>query len=299
MRVNCPICASENIRFLSHYLNEKAYFLGADSIRACQSCGLVFAWPMPPDDELVGYYREGAYYDDKAPYAGDFHDFSYQLAHSRLRLIARHLALDGIPRWLDVGAGNAVLGYALKELQPEATYEAVEPSASCRSGWGEWVSAAFDDLSAAPLESYNVITLNQVLEHVNQPLRFLKGIAKHLVKGGVVYIDVPHRDDLFKPTIEPHLLFWEKGSLSSAVIRAGFETLFCESAGMKRARARRFFTPVFLDRVLDPWRWVVRMNKVLARTGVERTINTFPQFQADRYGGDRQWLRCLARKVNE
>jgi len=252
---------------------------------------------MPEDDELDAYYLEDAYYGDKTPFSKAFHSFSYQLASSRLRLIAQYRPLSRGQRWLDVGAGNAVLGYALKQMQPDTSYDALEPSNSIRQDWGDWVSVVFDDLSAAPLETYDVITLNHVLEHVNHPLPFLKNIAKYLVRGGLVYIDVPHRDDLFKENIEPHLLFWEKDSLTFTVEKAGLVPLFCDTAGMKWRRARNYFNPALIDKIIDPWRWVARANNVLSKAGIENSINTFPQFQADRYGGDRQWLRCIAKKL--
>ena len=251
---------------------------------------------MPLDAQLDKYYRESVYYEDKDPYAGDFYDFSYKLAQSRLRLLDQYVHLDGGKRWLDIGAGNAVLGQALKEMQQDATYDAVEPSL-IRQKWGDWVSSAFDDLSRAPLESYNVITLNQVLEHLNHPLQFLKEIAIHLKKDGLILIDVPYRDDMFKPSIEPHLLFWEKGSLSHAVEQAGLKILFCDSVGMKWGRARQYFKPTFINKLIDPWRWIVYINRAMASVGIEKQLRTFARFQADTYGGNRHWLRCIAKKV--
>ena len=295
--VLCPVCNSNNPDYIAHYKNGERTFLGVEALFRCVLCGLVFAWPMPPDDVLDKHYRDSVYYEDKNPYARHIYEFSYQLARSRLRLMLRYLPAHARKRWLDIGAGNAVLGQALREMQPDAEYHAVEPSAICRRGWGNWVSAAYDDLSGVPFEAYDVIVLNQVLEHVNSPLRFLEDVAQHLVRGGYLYIDVPHRDDLFKPSIEPHLLFWEKGSLSYLVERAGLSIVFCDSAGMKWPRARRFFDPKLIDKLADPWLWIIRMNKALARLGVEYQFSSFGRFQADTYGGERQWLRCIAKKA--
>ena len=74
------------------------------------------------------------------------------------------------------------------------------------------------------------------------------------------------------------------------------EVLFCESAGMEWARARRFFDPKLIDKFIDPWLWVAWANKILIRLGLGMQFDTFRRFQADTYGGERQWLRCLARK---
>ena len=293
----CPGCSSHNIKFLANYNKKDQAFLGIDSLHQCTHCGLVFAWPMPSDDQLDKFYRQSIYYQDKAPLSKSFYDFSYQLARSRLDLIFRITSWNSKIMWLDVGAGNAVLGQALKDIRPDAVYDAVEPSDLCQQSWGDWVSASYDDLSKVPREAYDVITANQVLEHVGSPVQFLVELSGHLSQGGHLYIDVPHRDDLFKSSLEPHLLFWEKNSLSRAVKRAGLEIIFCESAGMEWARARRFFSPKLIDRFVDRWAWIARANKILIRLGLEMQFNTFARFQADTYGGERQWLRCLARKT--
>lgn len=254
---------------------------------------------MPSDDEIAEYYEDGVYYENKVPFSSGFFGFSCQLAQSRLRLILKHLPPQYGQRFLDIGAGNAAFGYALKEMAPEVIYDAVEPSEECRKNWGHWVSNSYSSLSEAPMQSYSVVTLNQVLEHVNRPVQFLKEIAGHLVQDGNVFIDVPHRDDLYKPTVKPHLLFWEKHSLEYAVRSVGFSPVYCESVGMKREQARGFFgQPSLKDKVMNPWRWIAGINMVLTGLGINKKLSTFGQFQADTYSGDRQWLRCLAKKMD-
>lgn len=43
----------------------------------------------------------------------------------------------------------------------------------------------------SPHELFNIIILSHILEHVTQPIDFLKSIRKHLAKDGVLYIEVP------------------------------------------------------------------------------------------------------------
>jgi SAM-dependent methyltransferase len=297
MDIDCPGCSSTNSEFTSDYVNPQKAFLSAKTLRKCHDCGLVFAYPMPSEGDLEEYYREKFFRAFNSSFTDAFMDFSYQLAQSRLLLILKYISLEGGKRFLDVGAGNAEFGKALKEVAPESIYEAVEPGEECRRKWGNWVQKAYSTLAEAEKGKYSIIVLNQVLEHINRPLNFLKETSEYLVEGGTVFIDVPNRDDLYKKTVEPHLLFWEKKSLENVLMEAGFKVLFCDSVGMSRDQFRMlFFESSLAKKALSPWRWSLLMNKGLARLGIDKRFDTFKKFQAETYGEGRQWVRCLATK---
>ena len=40
-----------------------------------------------------------------------------------------------------------------------------------------------------------------------------------------------------------------------------------------------------------------KINQMIRKIGLDQGFDTFKQFQADKYGGDRQWLRCIAQKI--
>ena len=300
MSARCPVCFSENNAFISPYPDVKRTFLTVDSLRRCHECGLVFAWPMPSNGGLDEYYSDGIYHAEHSSLSAGFFDFSYQLAQSRIRLLLKWIDLEQNKRFLDIGAGNGVFGKALKEVMPDSWYEAVEPNADCRKEWGDWVLRSYPSLKETRRQSYSAITLNQVLEHINRPVEFLREITERLVPGGLLFIDVPCRDDLYKPSVQPHLLFWEKHSLEHAVQMAGLELRYCDSVGMKWDQAKRYFSQKTLkQRLLNPWTWVSGINRMLQLFGIKKGFNTFKQFQADSYGGRRNWLRCLARRTGE
>ena len=97
-----------------------------------------------------------------------------------------------------------------------------------RKGWGDWVGNAYVSMRDAEKGSYSLITLNQVLEHVRRPLPFLQHISEYLAKDGILFMEVPHRDDLYKSWVGPHILFWEKRSLVSVLGKAGMDIVFCK-----------------------------------------------------------------------
>ena len=264
----------------------------------CNSCELTFANKMPSSKELDIYYSSGLYYEIVSnPYQNDIIEFSIKLAKTRLELIDRKTNGNGFKNVLDIGAGNAQFGKVLLDKFPNSNYDAVEPDKEVSNQWGNWVRNRYEGIDQIKDKSYNLIILNQVLEHVNKPIEFLQSINKFLKQDGHLYIDVPFQDYVFKPSVEPHLLFWNKQSLSMLLEKVGFQNIFCDTAGMTHKQAKRYFNQQSLtDKIFNPWSYVNKINRLMNKIGAPKVFDTFRQFSADQYGGDRQWLRCIAQK---
>ena len=299
--IYCSVCSSTSTIYISQYISKDNLFLSVDSIRMCNNCGLVFAYPMPSDDELERYYGSGCFYELVAnPYSKESLEFSFRVAQSKVSIIFKIINSKGINKVLDIGAGNAQLGKAIKMLFPHILYDAVEPDGDCRDGWGSWVSNEFKQHDEAPKKQYEVVMLNHILEHLNKPIQFIDEIGDHLSKMGYLYIDVPNKDYLYKPTVDPHLLFFSKKSLEIALKQVGYSIIFCDTVGMKMNMAKSFFghheTPT-IYKLLRPFHRADQINKILNRIGLEQIIDSFKLIKSDTYGGNRQWLRCIAQKM--
>lgn len=298
IKINCPICSKSNTTYRGSY-GEKS-FLSCNALYQCKDCGLIFAHELPQKEELDKYYSNGLYYDQIAdPYHQNIIEFSYRLALARLKLIKEKTCLlNKMPKVIDIGAGNARFGMALKEISDEAIYDAVEPDAEVQAKYGDWINQKYHDVSDVQERDYDLVVMNQVLEHLPDPVDFLKSICKLIKEGGYVYIDVPFQDYKFKPSLEPHLLFWNKKSLSILLEKFGIELIFCDTAGMPHKKAKMFFNQQsFVQKIRNPWLYANKVNRVMYKIGLPQVIDTFWQFQANQYGGDRQWLRCIAQKT--
>jgi SAM-dependent methyltransferase len=138
---------------------------------------------------------------------------------------------------LDVGSGLAVFPAAMKEKCWDCT--ALDPDARCVQHAKEiaGVAAVLGDFmtSSRRLNEFDLITFNKVLEHVENPVAFLKASAKHLRPNGYVYIEVPDgesasdegkgREEFF---IEHHHVF-SPSSTTLLAKHAGFRVLKLES----------------------------------------------------------------------
>ena len=299
--VICPVCESHKTVCESKFRSKRP-FLECETVRGCRNCGVFFAHPIPSISELDSYYEGGLYYDIVSdPTSPDFVEFSYKISESRLRLISKEITLNHSLKVLDLGAGSGQFGKALKEMIPQITYHALDPDRQCYEFWGSWVDERFTYIDELLEETYDLIIMNQVLEHVSKPIEFLNRIFSLITTKGLLYIDVPNGDHRFKPSLEPHILFWSETSLRRACEIAGFDIVFCETAGMKLQRARTYFgysNGSTSTSHLSPWHSVERFNSILRKWGISKGIDKFFLFQSDKYGGDRIWIRCIAQKIN-
>ena len=291
----CPLCNSINNRVVDNYRDEN--FLNCELLIKCYDCDLVFASKMPSSKELNAYYSSGLYYGKVTnPYSQDIQEYLFKLANSRLKLINEKIIEDEYRFVLDVGAGNALFGKALLSQYPDSIYDAVEPDIEIRNQWGSWVTNSFDNISKVKENKYSLIILSQILEHVNKPIEFLNKISTLVKRGGYIYIDVPYKDYLFKSSLEPHILFWNKKSLNILIKKIGLEVIFNDTAGMNFNKARKYFKDSSLiNKLFNPWNYLRRINNIFIRFGFQPVFDTFDQLQADQYGGNRHWLRCITK----
>jgi SAM-dependent methyltransferase len=106
----------------------------------------------------------------------------------------RKTAAHRRPRLLDVGAGLGVFPAAMREAGWDVI--ALEPDARTvahlRDVAGvEALAADLLTLEAAKMGSFNVVSFNKVLEHVEDPVALLQSAATFLAADGFIYLEVP------------------------------------------------------------------------------------------------------------
>ena len=159
-------------------------------------------------------------------------NFIFGSGYQRLVRQTRRAGASG--RLLDIGCGN---GDLLQQARPFFDCEGVEPSAKAAAvtrGRGFRVrEGQFEDLRF-PAASYDVVTMNAVLEHVVDPVDVLEKVNHLLRPDGVVAVKVPK---LWGPSHRRHGREWNgfrvgyhtvmfTGKTLGAVFHAtGFQTL--------------------------------------------------------------------------
>lgn len=208
-------------------------------IIACAMCGFRHAIPLPDPAALEREYRENYYAEEKPTFlahAGEDQDWAILAQSDRLEAFERILA-PGRRRLLDIGSGP---GFFLKAAQDRGwSVRGIEPSrqaAAHARGLGVEVVEGFFNAETAPgLGRFDAVHLNNVLEHVPDPIGLLILARECLEPGGILCVNVPNdfsplqvaaaASGLKQWWLAPphHLNYFDFASLTDLVERLGLE----------------------------------------------------------------------------
>lgn len=241
----CPACGAsvpdEGVEYPSKGDNP----LGLERIVECPRCGFGFASPMPEEEALNAFYEAQAYWDDKSTFILDARSDALFIAQAeaRWRYINAWCCSAGGGRSfssvLDIGAGHGYFGLVAQECI--RLYAMVEPDPGMRAGleaaWPRHEKGAALS-TTADLEGvdglFDLVVLSQVLEHVANPVGFLKRIRGLVADDGLLFVELPNRDDGFKYDTFPHVLFFDGQSLRKVMKESGFAPMHVAGCGNYR-----------------------------------------------------------------
>ncbi len=178
---------------------EATYRLASATVYCCPACDLHFIAYQDPPDHSSAPGRQ--LQDSDRQYIALRQDEGQVLHPLRLDLLRRHTRLDRI-RLLDIGAG---IGLFQKLAGETFNLDAcgIEPSALRRQYAAEQLGISLIDKYVddpwwqnSHADFFDVITLWDVIEHVNDPVSTLKQALNLLRPGGVLAIDTPDRQVL-------------------------------------------------------------------------------------------------------
>jgi 2-polyprenyl-3-methyl-5-hydroxy-6-metoxy-1,4-benzoquinol methylase len=223
----CPAC--ENVAFQMRFIKNSRRFW------RCRSCGLEKIHPLPTLEDLRKYY-------DESYSAGMYKTFV--AAAEMKRLTAGKRFEDIRPqvrpgRWLDVGCSNGVFVRAARERGMDA--EGIDLSrVATDSGRREGLPlhcSTLEDFD--PGYRYDTVTAFDILEHVLDPLGFMRSIRRLLAPDGRVVLTLPDAASLSCRLMGPrwyfyipeeHLHYFHPASLANLLRRAGFRIQRCARA---------------------------------------------------------------------
>jgi SAM-dependent methyltransferase len=143
-------------------------------------------------------------------------------------------------RLLDVGAGTGVFPWAARSIGWDCTALDPDPRAAKHLRERVGVHAVCGEfLETEGLGTFDVITFNKVLEHVQDPVRFLEHSHHFLAPGGFVYIELPDGEEALLRGPEREEFFIEHLHVFSF-------------ASIVRLAHRAGFTPVLVERLEEP-----------------------------------------------
>ena len=164
---------------------------------------------------------------------------------ARASLIARYLAESGPHKsvW-DVGGGNGVMAASLRArgCPPIVVVEPMVASATTAAPRAPVVFAAGIEDIDLPAASLSAVLLLDVLEHVQDPSRLLRTVARLLTDTGVLVVTVP-----------AHMILWSAVDEASGHYRRYSRGLLrhtLQGVGLKVTSMRHAFASLFLPALI-------------------------------------------------
>jgi SAM-dependent methyltransferase len=195
----------------------------------CGTCDLRFFWPLAPGES--SFYAEltaGQYFTDKW-------EFGW--------------ALDRLPRdslVLDTGCGRGdflarcrAKGHRIVGVETDAKAALLARSQGIEVHEGPVASFALGAHGR-----FDVACAFHVIEHVADPLAFVRGLVACAKPGGLIVVSVPNDERTWRPMVEPldfpphHVTRWTKRSLEMLANRAGLAMGELETEPMPWETAR-------------------------------------------------------------
>ncbi len=228
------------------------------------ACGGVYLDPRPAPEALERIYPSNYYaYDFVEKVGGFVMRFKGMAERAKVRAYRAYVPDGG--RVLDIGCGD---GHVLDQLRRHGgaslrlegvEFSPVAVAAAERAGFV--IHRGRIEEVALPAGSFDLVIMNQLIEHVSDPIAVLHKVAGVLRPGGVVFVETPNLDSadarLFRRRywggyhLPRHFHLFDRRSLPALARRAGL-------------------VPVSLRPLVCPQFWIISLHNWLADRGARR-----------------------------
>jgi len=191
----CPVCDSMNIGL---HIQTNDFFLSSEpfSLFRCMGCGFVFTQDHPDEKEISNYYASEDYLshnDSARGLTSVLFRFSRKIMLGRKRKITEKAAGLTKGRLLDIGCGTGHFLNVMNKTDWKVT--GIEINDKAR----EYAVSTFGvevinpgQISLLEPCSFDCITMWHVLEHFQDPLRYLSEVSRLLKADGTCIIALPN-----------------------------------------------------------------------------------------------------------
>ena len=201
----CPLCGSNEHAPLGKPRRIDVLFSSMDipavfdtRIVKCMNCSLIYVKPFPRfSDQLLTkmYSNDNNYFLELTPY---MERIIHTINPVRRFKIVQSLKKNEIKNYLEIGCG---LGYGLqaaKKFGWNVYGQDLSPdfAQAARERTGVDVSIGKLDENSFPKNMFDFIYLDSVLEHLIEPVEYMKCIINYLSPEGIIYLVLPNEDSI-------------------------------------------------------------------------------------------------------
>lgn len=229
----CPFCGSSQL--LLH--NPAVWHRPDIQVYRCKKCDLVYLYPIITEEEEKAFY---ANYDEhvRARLDNPQKLLDAALPEAERRLSSIRGLIHSKMRILEIGSATGAFLNLIKDNVCEVL--GVEPStahASHMVSLGLSYVSDIEELNMANREKFDGVAMFHVLEHIRDPLAYLKVLREnYLIEGGLLWVEVPNVKDALLTLYQckhfanfyyqsMHHYYYSAKTLSAITKAAGFKTI--------------------------------------------------------------------------
>ena len=259
--LSCPLCGSTD----SSLFDRRSFRGQPVENQLCTACSLVYQSPRMSDEELETFYQQ----EYRMLYQGSAGPGTKDLAVQQLRAEALFSFIQDqileVRHHLDIGSSAGLLMQRLYRgfsCQPVG----LEPGEAYRSyarDQGLTVFSTLEEIKAAGLPPFDLVSMAHVLEHISNPVDYLADLRERLLApGGWLLVEVPnlYAHDCFEVA---HLVSYSPHTLAQTLEKSGFQAMSLQQHG----RPRSSLIPLYLTVLARP---------VTSHTGNDLARDAFP-----------------------
>jgi 2-polyprenyl-3-methyl-5-hydroxy-6-metoxy-1,4-benzoquinol methylase/ribosomal protein S27E len=235
--VSCPACGNQGEDvFVKYGFNHKQ----------CPSCLTLFCSPRPTEELLFKYYSdwEAPLYWTNLLVETDVSRKSLQYEPRAQELVNLLRARIGMcaESAVDLGAGSGAFALALKKTDFFKKVLAVDFSPDCvKACVKQGLDAVQGSIEDLPSNSADLITMNDLIEHVFDPKKFLRVCHRVLKPKGFISIATPNgqgfdfkifKDRTVNITPPEHINYFNPKSMEILLEYAGYRVISSETPGI-------------------------------------------------------------------
>ncbi len=218
---SCYLCGAESFKKRPGSVRDDQSL----QVMECRSCGLVFLSSF--DHIGTGFYENSGMHEDEVTIEA----WVRETAADDQRRFDDFRALLANRSVLDFGCGAG--GFLARAGQVTARAVGVEPEARLAEHFQKERLAVFPNLAQVN-QTFDLITLFHVLEHLPDPADTLKQLAARLNRGGSILVEVPNAADALLTFYEneafAHFTYW---SCHLFLFDANTLALLAQKAGLR------------------------------------------------------------------
>jgi 2-polyprenyl-3-methyl-5-hydroxy-6-metoxy-1,4-benzoquinol methylase len=224
--MKCPVCSAD---VWKNFILTKDFFLTMETfnLAECKSCGLIITENAPGKSEIGKYYKSENYISHSDTHQQSLFSYLYKAARNimlkkKFNIIHRHKPFSG--RLLDLGCGTGYFIHYMSAKKWDCV--GVEQDKDAKEfaikNFNLSVLSPDNFINNNENETFDVITLWHVLEHLDDLHDYINKINQNLKKDGILIVALPNPEsfdaDYFKEywaawDVPRHLWHFKKNTL--------------------------------------------------------------------------------------